>query len=141
MTFYVTPMGRVARRRATPTRVYRDDNWNELDYDVFVPVNVKVENEEYVITALLPGIKAEELSLQVLNDTVTLQGEFKTQEQEGEDYLVREVPTGRFYRVIRLPEKVDSDKANADLTDGLLTLRVPKAEEARPKTIKVAAHS
>ncbi len=151
MTLYITPINR--RTRRAWERPYQEENWAETEYEVFVPVNVKAGPDEYLITALVPGVKAEDLSIQVLNETVTLQGVIADQsgpkdhvadsnsaDGDGqEDYLVRECPTGRFFRVIRLPEPLDSGKAIADLTDGVLTLRVPKAEEARPRTIKVKA--
>jgi HSP20 family protein len=136
MNVYFTPSRRLTRRAYA--RPYREENeWAEVEYDVFVPVNVKAEAEDFVITALLPGVHADDLSIQVINETVTIQGEIKDLAQEGDSFLVRECPVGKFYRVIRLPEALDSAKASADLTDGMLTLRVPKAIEARPKTIKV----
>jgi HSP20 family protein len=140
MTLYVTPFGRVARRSWTlPREIYRDDEWNQAEYEVFVPVDVKAGVDEYVLTALLPGVKSEDVSIQIVNETVTLQGEIKAGEDEKEGYLLRECPTGRFQRVIRLPEAVDTAQSSADLTDGVLTLRLPKVEEARPRTIKVNA--
>jgi HSP20 family protein len=137
MSLYTTPFTRMRRRMWE--RPYQEESWTEPECDVFVPVNVKAGTDEYVISALLPGVKAEDLSIQVVNETVTLQGTIKDASEEKENYLVRECPTGRFYRIIRLSEPLDSGKASADLTDGLLTLHVPKAEEARPRTIKVQA--
>ncbi len=137
MTMYVTPFNRMARRMWG--RSFQEEQWPEVDVDVFVPVNVKAGADEFIITALLPGVKTEDLSIQVVNETVTLQGDLKETGDEKDNYLLRESPTGRFYRMIRLPEPLDSAKAAADLTDGVLTLRVPKAEEARPRTIKVMA--
>jgi HSP20 family protein len=137
MTFYVTPYRHAVRRWARP---YREENWNnEVESEVFVPVNVKSDGDDFVISALLPGVKAEDLSIQVVNETVTIQGEIPGEVEDGEaqKYLVQEQPAGKFYRVIRLPEPLDTGKAEADLTDGVLKLRVPKAEEARPRTIKV----
>ncbi len=135
MAMYITPLNRMRRRMWE--RPYQEEQWAEAECDVFVPVNVKAGADEFIITALLPGVKAEDLSIQVVNETVTLQGNLKETADEKENYLLRECPTGRFYRMIRLPEPLDSGKAAADLTDGVLTLRVPKAEEARPRTIKV----
>jgi HSP20 family protein len=136
MTLYITPINRM--RRSTWPRHYQEENWPEAECDVFVPVNVKAGGDDFVITALLPGVKADDLSIQVVNETVTLQGEIKPQaDGDQENFLVRECPTGKFYRVIRLPEQLDANKSTADLTDGLLTLRVSKIEAARPRTIKV----
>lgn len=135
MTLYVTPTGRVIRRRAWSN----DDDFETPEADVFVPVNVSSDDEGYTLTALLPGVKADDLNIQVVNETVTLQGEIKAEENGKTSYLLRERPTGKFYRSVRLPEPLSTAKAEADLTDGVLTLRVPKADEARPRTIKVNA--
>lgn len=137
MAMYIHPRNRM--RHQMWERPYQEENWPEAEWDVFVPVNVKGGTDEFIITAMLPGVKAEELSIQVVNETVTLQGEIKETADEKENFLLRECPVGRFYRIIRLPEPLDLGKALADLTNGLLTLRVPKAEEARPHTIKVQA--
>lgn len=139
MTFYITPSGRVYRRRGW-ANTFDGEPRAEVDYDVFVPVNVKAEDDHYVIQALVPGVKSDALTIQVHNETLTIQGELTGPEQETGNFLVREVPTGRFHRVIHLPEPLDSGKAVAELNDGILTLRVPKAEEARPKMIKVMSN-
>lgn len=140
MTFYITPFGRVARRSWTqPRAIYRDDAWERPEYDVYVPINVKAGEDAYTLTALLPGVKSDDLAIQIVNETVTLQGELKAESDEKDNYLLREIPAGRFYREIRLPEALDATKAAADLTDGVLTLTLPKVEEARPRTIKVNA--
>ena len=74
-----------------------------------------------------------------MNDTVTIAGEIKLDREENDSFIVRERPSGRFMRILRLPEEVDSAKVEASLKDGVLTLNIPKAEVARPKTIKVLA--
>lgn len=135
MTLYITPFG---RRRHMLERMM-DREWPYVEPDVVFPVDVKAEQDEFVITALLPGIKADELDIQVVNETVSLQGEFKAPREEGAQYLVQERPAGRFCRTLTLPAPLDSAKAEAELKDGVLTLRVPKAETARPKTIKISS--
>ena len=59
-------------------------------------------------------------------------------EQDENDYLVNELPSGAFHRALRMPAPINTDKVEAKITDGVLTLRLPKAESARPKKIKVA---
>lgn len=134
MTFYMTRFPRRARQMME--RMMESD-WPFVEREVFVPVDVKTGQDEFVITALLPGVKAEDLSIQIVNETVTIQGEIKNDRQEEASYLLMERPSGRFCRTLTLPVPLDSSKAEASLSDGVLTLRVPKAEEARPKTIKV----
>jgi HSP20 family protein len=123
------------RRRMLDNFVDRD--WPEFEAEVAVPVDVKVEDDSYVITALLPGLKSEDLNIQVVNGSVTIQGEFKSNREEGATYLVQERFAGRFSRTITLPEPLNTAKAEADLSNGVLTLRVPKAEEAKPRSIKI----
>jgi HSP20 family protein len=103
--------------------------------DFRLGVDVHEADDAYVINALTPGLKAEDLNIQILDDVVTIEGEFKSDEQE---YLLSELPHGSFSRTLHLPAAVDADKAEAKITGGVLTLCLPKSESARPKTVKVA---
>ena len=103
-------------------------------------LDVASNGDEYVVTAAVPGLKAEDLSLEVLGDTVTLRGELPAPEaQDGVEYLLRERRYGKFARSLTLPTEVDGSKAEAAIADGVLTLRLPKAETAKARTIKVNA--
>jgi len=102
-----------------------------------MPVDVRLEDEAYVITAIAPGMKAEDLRIELQDDVLTLTGEMHHADPEEARYLLQEVPQGEFSRSLRLPEPVDVSKAEARLMDGVLTLRLPKSEEARPKQIKI----
>ncbi len=102
-----------------------------------LPVNVRDEGEAFVLTAATPGLRAEDLKIQVLEDVVLIEGEFGSDENE---YLLREQPVGPFRRELRLPAELEADKVEAKIADGLLTLRLPKAESSRPKTIKVTVN-
>ena len=99
-------------------------------------VNVREEEDAYVLSALVPGLKAEDLNIQVLEDVVRIEGEYKADETE---YLMQELPHGSFHRTLRLPIVIEADQVEAKITDGVLTLRLPKAESARPKRIQVTA--
>ena len=103
--------------------------------DFNLSVDIREEDDAYILNALVPGLKADDLNIQILEDVVTITGEFKADEQE---YLMRELPHGSFERTLRLPVPLDAGKAEARITDGVLTLRLVKAESARPRTIKVA---
>jgi HSP20 family protein len=102
-----------------------------------MPVDIRLEDETYVITAIAPGVKAEDLKIEIHEDVLTLRGEMRQADPEDANYLLQEMPQGEFCRSLRLPDPVDAAKAEARLTDGVLTLRLPKAEGARPKQIKV----
>ena len=136
MTLYVTPMSmnRMAARRRWMERMMDGDVYES---EVVFPIDVKVEAEAFVISAMLPGIQPDDLSIQVVNETVTIQGEFKNTREENAEYLLSEMPSGKFSRVLTLPSELDASKAEANFENGVLTLRVPKAEAARPRTIKV----
>jgi HSP20 family protein len=97
-------------------------------------VNVREEDETYVLSALVPGIQSDDLNIQVLEDVVRIEGEYKADEA---NYLVREFPNGAFSRTLRLPAPIDAEHVEANVTNGILTLRLPKAESARPKQIKI----
>lgn len=137
MTFYLTPYGRRAMRHAVNNLRELDQDWSNSLPEVIFPVDVRAEDDAFVLTALLPGLCAEDLNIQVVNENISLQGEFKNERDDSSNYLLKEVPSGRFSRTITLPERVDASKADASLENGVLVLRVPKAEELRPKTIKI----
>ena len=124
MTFYLQtyPYRRMARR------------WAE-NREGTLGINVREEDEAYVLSALVPGINADELNIQVLEDVVHIKAEQKA--EEGDNFLVRELPTGSLTRTLRLPTPIDADHVEADVTNGILTLRLPKAQSARPKQIKI----
>ncbi|MGD8403548.1 MAG: Hsp20/alpha crystallin family protein [Anaerolineales bacterium] len=129
MTFYIQPYPyrRMSRRMAAMN--------GGSSRESLLNVNVRDEEDTFVLSALVPGLKAEDLNIQVLEDVVRIEGEFNANE---EDYLLRELPNGSFRRALRMPTEIDADNVEAKITDGVLTLRLPKAESARPKKIKIA---
>ena len=138
MTFYVTPYRRMAAMRHAMNRWFEEAGDNEPEQrEMLLAVDMRASDEAYNITALVPGLDADDLDIEVLNNTVTIRGEFKTGEDETNKYLVCELPNGRFSRTITLPTETDSGKVEASIKNGVLSLRIPKAEEARPKSIKV----
>ena len=71
----------------------------------------------------------------MLDDVVSIEGTFP---EDANEFLLQELPNGSFRRELRLPSPLEADKVEARIADGILSLRLPKAESARPKTIKVA---
>jgi HSP20 family protein len=139
MTYYVTPYRRMAAMRNAMNRWFEDaiTDQTPTEREMLLAVDVKAEDEAYEITALVPGLNSEDLDIEVLNNTVTIRGEFKTDGTEQDKYLACELPNGRFSRVITLPTETDSSKVDASIKNGVLSLRIPKTEAARPKSIKV----
>ena len=96
--------------------------------------------DEVVVRASLPGMKADDVQISLTGDMLTLRGEFKEKAEKKEKaYHLREQRYGSFERTIGLPTLVMADKAKAEFEDGVLTISLPKAEEAKPKTITVKA--
>ncbi len=97
-------------------------------------------DNEVVVKAALPGVKADDVQISVTGDVLTIKGEIKQEEeQKGRNYHIREHRWGAFERSIILPTAVVADKAKAEFENGILTITLPKAEEVRPKTITVKA--
>jgi HSP20 family protein len=104
---------------------------------MLLAVDVLAGENEYWIRALVPGIEAEDLDIEALNNTVTIRGEFKNSEEANSKTLTSELPQGRFGRVITLPTVLDTTHIEASLKNGVLVLRIPKAEAHRPRAVKV----
>jgi HSP20 family protein len=99
-------------------------------------------NDSVVVKAALPGLKADEVQLSVSGDVLTLKGEFHQNDDIKEaTYHLREQRYGSFERSVMLPTEVDSEKAKAEFENGVLTVTIPKAAQARPKTITIKPKS
>jgi len=97
-------------------------------------------NDNVVVKAILPGLKAEEVDITVTGETLTLRGEFKHEDEQKEtSYHIREQRYGSFERSILLPTDVKADKAVADFENGILTITMPIAEDVKPKSIMIKA--
>ncbi len=106
------------------------------------PVDIYQTENELVVRASVPGLQPEDINISVLNGVLMLRGEHKLQEANGQgQYLRQEIPYGAFERSFELPFQVQADKAQAHFEHGILTIRLPKAEEAKPKQIKVNVQS
>lgn len=126
-------------------------------------VDVKEKDDSYEIRASVPGVKPDDVDVSVLGDTVRIRGQFESERrhdqnqdqtqgqgetangaggqtgQQKERWLIRERRSGAFERVVTLPSAVNSDQATAEFQDGILTITLPKAEEAKPRSIPVGA--
>jgi HSP20 family protein len=101
-------------------------------------VDVYETDEAVVVKTPIPGVRAEEINVSVTGDTLTIKAEIKEeQDVKGENYLRRERRYGSCCRSVTLPGGLETDKAEADYKDGVLTLTFPKAEEVKPRSIKV----
>ena len=103
-----------------------------------LPVDMFETDEAVVIKASVPGVNPQDIEVTVQGDTLNIKGESKGEEEvERENYYYREVRYGSFNRALSLPAGIDADKAEASFENGVLTLTLPKAEEVKPKSIKI----
>lgn len=108
------------------------NNWSIPAVDMYQT------DDEVVVKAALPGIKADEVQINVTGEVLTIKGETKQENETKEKaYHLREQRWGAFERSIVLPTEVVADKAKADFENGVLTITLPKAEEVKPKTINI----
>src|SRR5689334_14601509 len=117
-----------------PFSMMRDggSTWSSPAIDMYQTDN------DVVVKAALPGIKADEVQINVTGDVLTLKGEMKHEEEKKDkSWHIREQSWGAFERSVRLPTAVVSEKAKADFGDGILTITLPKSAEVKPKTITV----
>lgn len=104
-----------------------------------LPLDVVEDENAFVVKASLPGLKPEDVQITVHGDTLTIRGETQSEEEKkGETWHLRERRSGSFQRSLTLNTPIDSDKADAQFADGVLTLTLPKSEQAKPRQIKVS---
>lgn len=103
-----------------------------------LPIDMYQTDDSFVIKASMPGLKPEDVEVTITGDTLTIKGETRVEEEvEEENYFRQEISYGAFTRSIQLPSALQPDKAEATFDNGILTLTIPKAEETRPKQIKI----
>jgi HSP20 family protein len=143
------PLGEMVSLRSAMDRLFEDSFVSPLTWrtisggsDTVSPaVDVHETADALVVTAALPGMKADDVEITITGQTLTLRGEFKADEEiKREQYLYRERRFGSFNRTIQLPVRVQGEQASATFADGVLTLTVPKAEEVKPRQIRVEAN-
>ena len=110
------------------------DGWSAPAIDMYQT------DDEIVVKASLPGVKADEVQINITGEILTLKGETKQVEEKNDRaWHMREQRRGTFERSIALPTEVMADKAKAEFENGILTITLPKAEEVKPKVINIKA--
>lgn len=138
MTLYVRTPEMIAETRRRMMRKMLENSFNQERVLSF-PMEMKVNQDEYTLTALLPGLSTDEVNIQFNNGVLSIDGEYRDIREEGTEYLFSEMPAGKFSRLVEINDPVVTDKISAAMKDGVLTIRMPKAEEAKPRTIKISA--
>jgi HSP20 family protein len=110
--------------------------WRQMNWDL--ALDVAETEDEFIVKASLPGVNPEDIDVTYDSNVLTIKGEIRKDEEiEEERYHRRERRFGSFSRSISLPSSVKGEKVEASYETGVLTLHLPKSEEAKPKKIKV----
>ena len=114
-------------------------NWNG---DGRLPIDVYNDDANLVVRAELPGVGPEDVDVTITENTLTIKGDHQIEKEvKDENYLHREHRAGAFRRSIALPRDLDTGKAAATHENGILTVTIPRSEEAKPKTLKLDVKS
>ena len=134
-----SPWEELHRMRQHLDQVFDESPHRRVSAGVFPLINLTEDSDNYYVRAELPGVKGDELDIQVTGKNLAISGERKiASEEEGARYHRREREAGTFSRMIGLPGEVDTDKVEAKLENGILNIVVSKAEVAKPKQISVS---
>ena len=115
----------------------RTDTVRGNDAALMPPVDVIEDSTGITLRADLPGVPKDKLSLQIEADTLTIEGEMSIAMPEGMEASYAEVNVPRYRRVFTLSKELDPSRVSAELRNGVLSLRIPKAEHAQPRRIEV----
>jgi HSP20 family protein len=139
-----SPFGEIMSLRQAMDRLFDDDyrpsRWLAGGPDgPALPLDVTTSTDSLTIEAALPGIKPEDVDITVENGTVTISGRTATERtaEEG-SYVLQEIRRGTFSRTVALPTGLEPDKAAATFEHGILRLEIPKAEQVKPRQIKIS---
>ncbi len=137
------PMNEVMTLREAMDRLFDDAFTRPLGLSNLsdVPaIDMYQTRDNVIVKASLPGLKPEDVKISVTANMLSLSGEFKEEtEQKDATYHLREQRFGSFERSVTLPTDVETEKANADFENGVLTVTLPKSEAVKPKTINIKA--
>ena len=127
------PIGPQWRGSASHARAESENTWA-------IPVDVVQDDDNFTVRASLPGFKAEDIDVSVDDGVLTISGANEAHaEKDGDGYLLREQRSGKFRRVLRLPETMDADKAESIYVDGIVTVTLPKIESKKARRLVVKA--
>lgn len=138
-----SPFGELLSLREAMDRLFEDSFVRPLSLGNLLPVSslpldVSTTADELVVEAQLPGVAPEDVEITIEAGSLTVSGESGAEREEREgDYLVHEIRRGRVSRTLALPEGLEPEEASANFEHGVLTLRIPKAEQTRPRQIRI----
>lgn len=137
-----SPFSELMNLRSAVDRVFDDEFfrplWSQPRESLALPLDVTSTADALLVEASLPGVRPEDVEITVENGTLTISGK-SVEERKVEDAnsIVQEIRRGTFSRSVTLPTGLESDKASATFENGMLSLRIPKAEQVKPRQIKI----
>ena len=138
-----SPLGELVSLRQAMDRLFEDSfvrpgRCMTIGETATLPLDIHMTGDELVVQAQLPGVKPEDVNVTVENGALTIAGETRTEERtDDSQYLLQEIRRGIVSRTITLPNGLEPDKAKATFEHGILSLRIPRAEQVKPRTIRI----
>lgn len=130
------PWREMSRLQREMNRVFRDVEHTQMPS--YPAVNIWTKSDEAIVTVELPGYEVDNLNISVVDDNLTIKGERPAVElKEGETYHRQERACGGMSRTIRLPFNIESDKVEAKMNNGILSVKLPRAEKDKPRKISI----
>jgi len=144
-----SPFGELVTLRQAMDRLFEDSfvrprtSWAAgTGEGAALPLDVTTTPDSLVVEAALPGARPDDVEITVEDGTLTIRATTASERREGEgDYLVQEIRRGEFSRSISLPSGLEADRAEASFENGVLSLRIPKAEQVKPRQIRISPTS
>jgi len=140
-----SPFGELLSLRSAMDRLFDDSfvhpaRWTGVPGGpIGLPLDISATADEVRVEASLPGFKPDDVEITVEGGTLTISGEnHNGHEDRDGNYLIQEIRRGSFSRTVSLPEGLEPDKAEATFDNGVLTLRIPKAEQLKPRQIRIS---
>ncbi len=133
-----SPWREMMNLRDAVDRIFDESLWRWPREMIYPAVNVRQTEKSVIVEADVPGVKEDEIEVEVHPDAVVIRGERKHEEETKEkDFYHKEVAYGSFSRAISLPAEVKAESAKAELKNGTLKITIPKVEAKKPKVVKV----
>lgn len=140
------PLGELLSLRQAMDRLFEDSfvrpgsSFGTAEHQL--ALDIRTSGDALLVEAALPGIKPEDVEISVLGDTLTITAAHRDEQQRDDDsYSYREIRRGSFTRTVTLPGGLKPDAATASFENGMLTLRIPRAEAAKPRQIRISTGS
>jgi HSP20 family protein len=135
------PFRELRQMQENMDRLWRSGGGEEENVENWaIPLDVVQEGDNIIIKASVPGVNPEDIDVSIENDVLTIKGQTKEEREHQEgNYLMRERRSGSFYRALRLPDTLDSDRAQPHYENGVLSITFPRMESKRAKRLQITS--